>query len=122
MSDQHICPCTAECPLQKAMNAIGGKWKMPILCSLSNDGPTRYNDIKRKMGTISNTMLGKSLKELEEDGLVKRTQYMEVPVRVEYEITDSARALIPVLIQFAEWGNTLKNRQPLQETEDCDNP
>ncbi|MCC8090866.1 MAG: winged helix-turn-helix transcriptional regulator, partial [Oscillospiraceae bacterium] len=39
------------------MNAIGGRWKMSILCSLSNDGATRYNDIKRKMGSISNTML-----------------------------------------------------------------
>lgn len=107
MANEHICPCTAGCPLQKAMNAIGGKWKMSILCSLSNDGPTRYNDIKRKMGSISNTMLAKSLRELEEDGLVKRSEYMEVPIRVEYEITDSVRSLIPILIEFATWGNSL---------------
>jgi len=81
---------------------------MSILCSLSNDGPTRYNDIKRKMGSISNTMLSKSLKELEEDGLIKRTEYMEVPIRVEYEITDSVRSLIPILTEFAVWGNSLK--------------
>ncbi|MCD7724717.1 MAG: winged helix-turn-helix transcriptional regulator [Clostridiales bacterium] len=90
------------------MNALGGRWKMSILCSLSNDGSTRYNDIKRKMGNISNTMLAKSLKELEEDGLVKRTEYVEVPIRVEYEITDSVRSLIPILTELAVWGSNLK--------------
>ncbi|MCD8317123.1 MAG: helix-turn-helix transcriptional regulator, partial [Eggerthellaceae bacterium] len=74
----------------------------------SNDGATRFNDLKRKMGGISNTMLVKSLKELEEAGLVKRTEYMEVPIRVEYEITDSVRSLIPILAELAAWGSTLK--------------
>ena len=109
MANEHICPCTVGCPLQKAMNAIGGRWKMSILCSLSNDGATRYNDLKRKMGSISNTMLSKSLKELEDDGLVKRMEYLEVPVRVEYEITDSVRSLIPILTGFAVWGSKLKD-------------
>lgn len=77
------------------------------MCSLSNDGATRYNDLKRKMGSISNTMLAKSLKELEEDGLVKRTEYMEVPIRVEYEITDAVRSLIPILTELALWGSKL---------------
>ncbi len=111
MANEHVCPCVVGCPLQKAMSAIGGRWKMSILCSLSNDGATRYNDIKRKMGSISNTMLAKSLKELEEDGLVKRTEYMEVPVRVEYEITDSAKSLMPILAELAVWGNDLKNKE-----------
>lgn len=61
---------------------------MSILCSPSNDGATRYNELKRKLGDISNTMLAKSLKELENDGLVKRSEYVEVPIRVEYEVTD----------------------------------
>ena len=108
MANEHMCPCTVACPLQKTMNMIGGRWKMSILCSLSNDGPTRYNDIKRKMGSISNTMLAKSLKELENDGLVKRTEYLEVPIRVEYEITDAVRSLIPILVEFAVWGNSLQ--------------
>ncbi|MCD8237827.1 MAG: helix-turn-helix transcriptional regulator [Clostridiales bacterium] len=111
MAKEHICPCTTLCPLQKAMNAIGGRWKISILCSLSNDGATRYNDLKRKMGGISNTMLAKSLKELEQDGLVKRSEFMEVPIRVEYEITDSVRSLIPILSELALWGNSLKCRQ-----------
>ncbi len=80
---------------------------MSILCSLSNDGATRYNDLKRKMNGISNTMLAKSLKEMEDDGLIKRTEYMEVPIRVEYEITDSVHSLIPILTELAIWGNCL---------------
>ncbi len=104
MAKEHVCPCSADCPLQSVMNAIGGKWKMSILCSLAVDGPTRYNDIKKKMQGISNTMLSKTLKELEEDGLVKRTEYLEVPVRVEYETTEKVRTLTPILSELAAWG------------------
>ncbi len=100
---QTICPCTKVCPLQRMISAIGSKWKMSVLCSLSNDGATRYNELKRKLGNISNTMLAKSLRELEQDGLVKRTEYMEVPIRVEYEITDKAKSLIPILSELALW-------------------
>lgn len=109
MSINHVCPCTEECPLQKAMNIIGGKWKISIICSLSADGPTRYNDIKRKMKGISNTMLAKSLKELEESGLIKRVEYMEVPIRVEYEITEKTNELLPILYQLAGWAAKIKN-------------
>ncbi|MCD8295641.1 MAG: helix-turn-helix transcriptional regulator [Clostridia bacterium] len=118
MANEHVCPCSAGCPLQKVMNAIGGKWKMSILCSLSNDGPTRYNDLKRKMNGISNTMLAKCLKELEEDGLVSRHEYMEVPVRVEYEITGSVRSLTPILAELAVWGSSsLEPEKPAEKTD-----
>ena len=62
MLENHHCPCNQTCPLQHAMEMIGGKWKLAILCSLMVDGSTRYNDLKRKMHGISNTMLAKSLK------------------------------------------------------------
>jgi len=107
MSSIHVNPCTEQCPLQKAMRAIGGKWKLSIICSLSVHGATRYNDLKRRMGDISNTMLAKSLKELEEDGLIRRTEYMEVPVRVEYEATDLTAELIPILSTLAQWAANL---------------
>ncbi len=110
MAHEHVCPCTVGCPLQKAMSAIGGRWKMSILCSLSHDGATRYYDMKRKMYGCSNTMLAKSLRELEDDGLVKRMEYMEVPIRVEYEITDAVRSLMPILMELAVWQNDLNNK------------
>lgn len=108
MSHSHNCPCTQDCPLQRAMDMIGGKWKLSLLCSLVVDGTTRYNELKRKMNGISNTMLAKSLKEMEEDGLVKRAEYMEVPVRVEYSITEKAQALGPILVQLAQWSAASK--------------
>ena len=103
MSLSHICPCTEICPLQHAMEMIGGKWKLAILCSLSMDGTVRYNELKRKITGISNTMLAKSLHELEDDGLVHRTEFMEVPVRVEYQATEKAKELGPILLQLAQW-------------------
>ncbi|MCD8212215.1 MAG: helix-turn-helix transcriptional regulator [Oscillospiraceae bacterium] len=103
MGNNHICPCSDLCPLQKAMDALSGKWKMSILCSLTIDGATRYNELKKKMNGISNTMLSKSLKELENDGLIKRTEYLEIPVRVEYETTEKVNTLTPILSELAAW-------------------
>lgn len=103
MSQKHLCPCAEPCFLQQAMESIGGKWKMPILCSLMANGASRYNDLLRNVKGISNTMLSKTLKELEESKLIRRTEYLEVPIRVEYEITERARALQPILLQLIEW-------------------
>ncbi len=105
MSHSHNCPCTEACPLQRAMEMIGGKWKLAILCSLSVDGPVRYNDLKRRISGISNTMLAKSLQELENDGLVHRSEFLEVPIRVEYEATEKAKELGPILLQLAGWAS-----------------
>ena len=103
MPEEYTCPCNNACYLQKAMNAIGGKWKLPILCSLSANGATRYNDLLRNIRGISNTMLSKSLREMEEDGLIQRKEYLEVPVRVEYVLTQKAVRLQPILIELVEW-------------------
>lgn len=98
------CPCMEYCPLGNALKMIGGKWKIPILCALQKDGTTRYNELKRKVRGITNTMLASSLKELEEDGLVCRTQYPEMPLRVEYQLTGRCDELMPILNQLAYWG------------------
>lgn len=98
------CPCKENCPLGSALKLIGGKWKIPILCALHMDGTTRYNELKRKIKGITNTMLASSLRELEEDGLISRKQYMEMPVKVEYELTDMCTELMPILNQLAQWG------------------
>ncbi|MDE6108086.1 MAG: helix-turn-helix transcriptional regulator [Oscillospiraceae bacterium] len=103
MSLSHTCPCSEYCFLQKAMNTIGGKWKLPILCSLTANGTTRYNDLLRNIKGISNTMLSKSLRELEEADLVKRVEYLEIPVRVEYTLTEKAVRLQPILLELIRW-------------------
>lgn len=97
------CPCMETCPLNRALGLIGGKWKMQILCALSNNGPTRYNRLKKTLDGVSNTVLDNALRELEEDGLVLRREYLEVPVRVEYEITAPGRALVPILDRLGDW-------------------
>ena len=108
MSLEHEhCPCMDTCPLNRAMALIGGKWKMQILCSLYNNGPTRYNQLKKTLDGVSNTVLANALRELEEDRLITRTEYLEVPVRVEYAITDPCRKLIPILDELGNWSIAL---------------
>lgn len=101
------CPCLEKCPLSYAMSLIGGKWKMQILCTLNNKGKLRYNELRKKLGGISNTMLANALKELEESGLVKREEYLEVPIRVEYSSTGLCDKLMPVLDSLSEWGEEM---------------
>ncbi len=103
MAEKHSCPCADSCYLQRAMESIGGKWKLPVLCSLTANGASRYNDLLRSVHGISNTMLSKTLKELEECGMIEREEYLEVPVRVEYTITEKARKLQPILMQLINW-------------------
>ena len=103
MSQQHNCPCAPQCALQSALESIGGKWKLPVLCSLTANGSSRYNELLRNVQGISNTMLSQTLKELERDQLVIRREYLEVPVRVEYELSERARKLQPILVELIKW-------------------
>ena len=104
MSESHYdCPCMEKCPLHHAMQLIGGKWKVQIVCALTNAGALRYNALRAKLDGISNTVLAGALRELERDGLVTRKAYLEVPVRVEYSPTDSCRELLPILEQLSGW-------------------
>jgi DNA-binding HxlR family transcriptional regulator len=110
-----ICPCVEKCPLSTAMDIIGGKWKLQILCALQIDGPIRYNELKQKINGITNTMLSGSLKKLEADGLVKRTQYNVMPVRVEYSTTAAVDDLGPILMQLGKWANNIALNKPALE-------
>ena len=103
MSQRHDCPCAEQCVLQAAMDSIGGKWKLPVLCSLTTNGTSRYNELLHNVQGISNTMLSQTLKELERDGLVLRKEYLAVPVRVEYELSEKSRKLQPILLELIQW-------------------
>jgi len=93
-----------RCPILHALDIIGQKWKLPILWYLYESETTRYNELKRRMPGITNTMLTKSLRELEESGLVLRKQYDTVPPRVEYSLTPDGQALLPTLNELYRWG------------------
>lgn len=107
IATHYDCPCLEKCPLNYAMSIIGGKWKMQIICALNNQGKLRYNELRRKLDKISNTVLAASLKELEEEGLVSRRVYMEVPVKVEYATTEQCDKLMPILEALSDWGEEL---------------
>ena len=93
-----------RCPILYALDIIGQKWKLPILWYLHEKEATRYNELKRRMPGITNTMLTKSLRELEEAGIVSRNQCDTVPPRVEYALTQDGQALLPTLNELYRWG------------------
>ena len=97
------CPCMETCPLHHAMQLIGGKWKVQILCAVCNAGAIRYNALRGKLDGVSNTVLSSALQELERDGLGERQEYLEVPVRVEYRPTERCRSLLPILEALSDW-------------------
>lgn len=92
-----------QCPVIYALDIVGQKWKLPIMWCLSTKDSTRYNELKRKVKGITNMMLTKSLKELEEYKLIVRTQYETIPPKVEYSLTERGKALLPTLNELAIW-------------------
>lgn len=93
-----------DCYVNYAMDVIGGKWKLLIVWTMSQNGVIRFNELQRKVNGISSLMLSKNLKELEEDCLIIRRQYNEIPPRVEYELSELSKKLIAVLHSLGEWG------------------
>ena len=92
------------CGLDVTLRVISGKWKPLILYFVAQGGPTRYGELKRAVRTVSDKMLIQQLKELEADGLVKRTDYKEVPPRVDYSLTPLGRSLAEALVPLCSWG------------------
>lgn len=99
-----------HCALDVTMSFIGGKWKAVVLWYLRNE-KKRFSELKKHIPDITEKMLSLQLKALEEDGILKRTVYAEVPPRVEYELTDFGRTLIPALEEIARWGRDLSSRE-----------
>lgn len=104
--------CIIECDLTYAVNKIGGRWKLQILSKLE-ERKFRFSELKKEFSFITERMLTLQLRALEQDGLIKRTIYAEVPPRVEYELTEVALSLRPILKQLSDWGNKQRNANPL---------
>lgn len=96
---------TAYCPVDYAFQRIGGKYKGRILWYLK-DGVLRYGELRKVVEGISPKMLSQALRELEEDELITRKEYPEVPPRVEYTLTKTGAALIPSIDQLRIWAQT----------------
>lgn len=96
-----------ECPVATTVSLIGSKWKLLIIRNLLVR-PWRFNELKRDLEGISQKVLTDSLRSMEEDCLITRTVFPEVPPRVEYALSDLGKTLKPILDSMVEWGNAYK--------------
>lgn len=100
--DYHI----ETCPMVRTMRFIGGKWK-PIILARLVVGHVRFGKLTIQIPNISRKILSEQLKELEEDGLIIRHSYNEKPPRVEYELSELGKTLMPILNAMNEWGEKI---------------
>lgn len=108
--------CSAGCPVEATLELIGGKWKGLVLYHLLQ-GTMRFNEIRRKVPSVTQRMLTRQLRELEAAGLIARTVFAEVPPRVEYALSADGESLRPVILALREWGWTYlqSKREPEKE-------
>lgn len=92
-------------PFAYAISLIEGKWKMHILFWLWKKEPMRYGELKKALDSVSHKMLSNQLKELESDGLITRTEYPQVPPKVEYSLTETGLSIMPILSELCHWGH-----------------
>lgn len=98
-----------DCPLTAAMNQIGGRWK-PILLYILSGGPLRFGQLAAFVPAVSRKILTEQLREMEQDGLLQREVFAEVPPRVVYTLTEKGQALRSAMAALAEW--SLEHVQP----------
>lgn len=103
-----------DCPLTFALSLIGGKWRLPVIWTLSRYGTMRYSALQKSIRGITNLMLTKSLRELGTFGIVRREQFPTVPPRVEYSLTEQGKRLVPALQSLASWGEMMKTEAVLR--------
>lgn len=97
------------CPVETTLTLIGDKWKVLIIRDLLN-GTKRFGELKKSISTISQKVLTQQLRSMEEDGLIERKVYAEVPPKVEYSLTDLGRSLKPIFDSMWTWGEFFKKQ------------
>ncbi|QAT48940.1 transcriptional regulator [Caproiciproducens sp. NJN-50] len=95
-----------KCAVTRALEVIGGKWRLPIIWELSAQESMRYNELRRHLDGITNIMLTRALQGLEKNGLVQRVELERIPPHVEYSLTESCKQLLPALEIINEWGKS----------------
>lgn len=104
ISEIQQCPVRYVLAVNDTLNAVSGKWKMPIIASLILEKKMRFKDLEQRVDRITPRMLSKELKELELNGIVKRTVHDTRPVLIEYELTESGLGLTEVIDAMLRWG------------------
>ncbi len=97
-----------ECPVATTVRLIGNKWKLLIVRNLMYDGKQRFKDFIKSIPAISKKVLTDNLRSLEDDGLIEREVFAEVPPRVEYSLSQLGQSLKPILDAMYDWGTNYK--------------
>jgi DNA-binding HxlR family transcriptional regulator len=92
------------------LSIINGKWKLLIIFYLSKHGTVRYNELQRMIGKITYKTLSSTLKEMENDGLIHRKEYPQIPPKVEYSLTEKGHTLWPIIQGMCQWGEVNKEK------------
>lgn len=103
-----------KCYVTATMGVIGGKWKLLVIYLISN-GINRFGKMGMVLKNISKQMLTTQLRELEQDGIISRVIYPEIPPRVEYFLTEKGNSLLPVIEKMKEWGSEHLADEPVEE-------
>lgn len=98
------------CPVRTTLKVIGGKWKPAILWELYRYRVLRFGALRRSLAPITHKMLTQQLRELENDGIISRKVYAEVPPKVEYCLTERGQSLTPILYEMSLWGLNIDER------------
>ncbi len=100
-----------SCPVTATMQVLGGKWKAILINAIYHTSPARFGELKRSVKGITQSMLTQQLRELEEDGLISRKIYAEIPPRVEYTLTEFGLTLSPIMQSMAKWGEEYRMKK-----------
>ena len=103
-----------KCPVETTLNLLNNKWKVLIIRDLMN-GTMRFGELKKTLGTITQKVLTTNLRSMEEDGLVLRKEFSEIPPRVEYTLTDIGYSLANIIDSMTDWGSGYKEYLKLLE-------
>lgn len=95
---------SGACPVRKTLETLSGKWCLPVVYELCKKPSYRFGELKAALDPITSTVLTSALRDLEELGIVSRTQFNEIPPHVEYALTEIGEALFPVFYEMGIWG------------------
>lgn len=107
---ERICFVSNKEPFEYTLSIVSGKWKLKIIYLLACITPVRYNMLKKSIEGITHKMLSTQLKELEQEGIVFRKEYPQIPPKVEYSLTAKGESLLPIVTAMCTWGKENANK------------
>jgi len=118
---EKICFVTSKEPFEYTLSILSGKWKLKIIYILACMGTVRYGGLKKNIEGITHKMLSSQLKELEEERIILRIEYLQIPPKVEYSLTPKGESLIPLILSMCEWGKENRTQDDEDLTKEVSN-